>query len=136
MPRGARAGVDRTRSAEPAGSRRRPPIGPPGRGPLKPPGRGRAAEPAGPRPAGAALLTRPRFADRERPSLEGLLIESPDGFFGDAAIGVIDEREASRTAGFPIDGQDDGRGFADAGEVLAQLGFRRRIRKIADEQTD
>ena len=44
--------------------------------------------------AGRALLTRPRFADRERSSFEGLLIESADGRFGHGAIeGVAGRRQ-------------------------------------------
>jgi hypothetical protein len=40
-----------------------------------------------------------------------LLIESANGFFGDGAICVIDERKSSRPARFAIDWQHDlGRG--------------------------
>ena len=101
-----------------------PPGAPPGisgRG-VNPPGRGgrwtraEAARAAGPRTAEAArprarpagrVFARPRLADRERPSFERLLVEPPDRLFSDGAIRVVDEREAARTAGFPIDGQDD-----------------------------
>jgi hypothetical protein len=64
------------------------------------------------------------------------LIEAANGFFGDRAIGVVDEGEAPRAAGFPIDGELDLRRRADARQVLAQLCLGRRIGQVADEQTD
>ena len=79
----------------------------------------RTAVSAGARCAGRALFARARFADRERTSLERLLIESADRRFGDGAIRVIDERETARPAGFPIDGKNDLGGFTDARQVLA-----------------
>jgi len=91
---------------------------------------------AGTRPAGAPFLARTRFAYRERPAFEGLLIESPDSFFGDGPVGVVDERKAARPAGFTVDWQNYGRGFADGGKMFAEFGFRRRVRKVPDEQTD
>src|SRR6266542_4436790 len=71
------------------------------------------------RSAGRTVFARTCFADGERTSLEGLLIEPADRRLGDRAIGVIDKRESSRTAGFPINGENDLGGFADAGEMLA-----------------
>jgi hypothetical protein len=65
-----------------------------------------------------------------------LLIESPDGFFGNAAFGVINERKAAWTAGFPIDGKNDLGGFTDARQVLSQLCLRRRVRQVPDKQTN
>lgn len=63
------------------------------------------------RAAGAPFLARPCFADRQRPALERLLIESANGFFGDGAICVIHERKSPRPACFAIDWQHDlGRG--------------------------
>ena len=82
---------------------------PPGRGLLKPPGRG----------PGGTIFPRPRFAHREGPPLERLLVEAPDRLFGDLAIGVVDEREASRPSGFPIGGKHDLRWCSDARQMLA-----------------
>jgi hypothetical protein len=133
--RAGAAGVDRPRAAEPSG---------PGRTTSRTarPGAAEAARAwsaesaAGTRPAGASFLTRTRFADRERPAFEGLLIESPDRFFSDGAVGIVDERKASRPAGFTVDGENYGRGYADGGKMFAEFGFRRRVRKVPDEQTD
>src|SRR6185503_13622722 len=50
-------------------------------------------------------FTRPRFADRERTSHEGLLVEALNGLLGVAAFQELDERKPARTAGFPVDGQ-------------------------------
>jgi len=48
-----------------------------------------------------------------------LLIEAADRRLSDSPVGVIDERETTRAAGFPVNGQDDLGGFPDAGQVLA-----------------
>src|SRR5262245_8193839 len=101
-----------------------------------PAGPGTAEAAAGTWSARAALLARARFADRQAAALEQLLIELSNRLFGDGAVGVVDEREAARAAGFTIDGQHDRRGFADAREMLSQLCLGRGIRQVADEQTD
>ena len=114
----ARAATARRRRRQPGAAPSRsaagakPPELPPG-----PPGRG-AAEAARARRAGGPLLARPRLADRERPPFERLLIEPADRRFGDRAIRVVDEREAARAAGFPIDGKNNLGGFADARQML------------------
>jgi hypothetical protein len=64
------------------------------------------------------------------------LIELPDGFFGDGPIGIIDESETARTAGFPVRRQDDLSRFTDARQVIAQICLCRGIRQIAYEQTN
>jgi hypothetical protein len=97
---------------------------------------GPAESTTGTRAAWSTLFARPRFADRERTSLERLLVEPLDRLFGDGAIRVIDEREASRSSGLPIYGKHYRCGLADAGQVRAQLCLRGDIRQIANEQTD
>jgi hypothetical protein len=42
------------------------------------------------------------------------LIESADGSFGHGAIGIVDKREAARSAGFSIDRKNYLGGFTDA----------------------
>ena len=88
------------------------------------------------RRAGRTFFARTRLADGERPSLEWLLIEAADGSFRDGAVGVIDEREPSRTPGLPIHREDDLGWFANARQVFPQLGFGRGVRQIPDKQTD
>jgi hypothetical protein len=61
---------------------------------------------------------------------------APDRLFGDRSIRVIHERKSARSPGFTIGGQDDLRGFADAGQMLAKVRLCRRVRQIPDEQTN
>src|SRR5262249_36377664 len=97
----------------------------------------RPAEPAsGPRSAGPAVFTSPCFANRERPSVEHLAVESLDRLLGVGAILTFDEREAPRPARFAIHRQDHLRGRCDSTEVAAQVGFSGAVREIAYEQTD
>jgi hypothetical protein len=64
------------------------------------------------------------------------LIESPDRLFGDAALRVVDEREAPRPACFPVYGKNDLRRFTDTRQVLSQLCLGRGVRQVADKQTN
>src|SRR5258708_36870674 len=116
------------RSAVTAGAARRP-------GADVPSG-ARTAESARTRRAGWPVFTRPGLADGQAASLEGLLVEPLNRLLGNRAIRVIHEAQAARAAGFAVDGKDDGRGRADARQVLPQVCLRRRIRQIADEQAD
>ena len=93
------------------------------------------AEPARARAHGT-VFARPGLADRQGPAFEGLLIESSDGFFRDGALGIIDECEASRPAGFPVDRQNDLGRCADARQVFPQIYLVRGVRQIAYKQTD
>ena len=77
----------------------------------------RTTEAAGAR-ACRTFLARTGFADRERPSLERLLVESPDRFFRDGSVRVVDERESARTTGLPVNRQDDLGGYADARQMF------------------
>jgi hypothetical protein len=63
-------------------------------------------------------------------------VESTNGFFSDRAIGVVDERKSTRPPGVAIQRKHDLRRCADARQVLAQLCLGRRVRQIANEQTD
>jgi hypothetical protein len=47
------------------------------------------------------------------------LIEPADRRFGDRTILVVDEREAARATGFPVNGKNNLGGFTDARQVLA-----------------
>jgi hypothetical protein len=76
------------------------------------------------------------LADRERPALERLLVESTDGFFGDTAVCVVDEGEAPGASGFAIDRQHDLCRDSHARKVLAQVRLVGGVRQIPDEQTD
>ena len=110
--------------------------------------RARAAEtsatwPAGTGPAettrpgpGRTILARTRLADRERASLERLLVESSDSFLGDSSIRVIDESESARPAGLPIGGKHYLGGFSDTRQVISQLCLCCRVRQVANEQTN
>ena len=84
----------------------------------------------------AAFFTGTRLADRQRASLEWLLVEPSNGFFRDVAIGVIDEREPAWPAGFPIDRQYDLARRPHAREVFPQFRFVGGVRQIPNEQTD
>jgi hypothetical protein len=85
---------------------------------------------------GPSFLARPRFAHRKRAAFEGLLIEFADRRFRNGAIRVVHERESAGPAGFPVNGENDLGGFADAGKVLSQLCLGRGIRQVAYKQTD
>jgi hypothetical protein len=65
-----------------------------------------------------------------------LLIESPDGFLGNGPLGVIDEGEAARPAGFPVHRKDDLGWCADAGQMLPEICLVCGVRQIPDKQTD
>jgi hypothetical protein len=65
-----------------------------------------------------------------------LLVEPADRCFRDRAIGIVDEGEAARAAGFPVDRKDNLGRLADARQMLAQLWLRRGVRQVAYEQTD
>jgi len=56
--------------------------------------------------------------------------------FGVRAVEELDERKASRPAGFPIDGQHDLRGRRYRAEVRPKVGFGSAVRKITNEQSD
>jgi hypothetical protein len=65
-----------------------------------------------------------------------LLVEPADRFLSDGAIGVVHKCEPARPAGFPIGRQDDLRWCADARQMFAKIRLGRRVRQVADEQTD
>jgi hypothetical protein len=65
-----------------------------------------------------------------------LLVEPADRRFGDRPIGVVDEREAARAAGFTIDRKNDLGRLPDARQVFPQLWLRRGVRQVAYKQTD
>jgi hypothetical protein len=63
-----------------------------------------------------------------------LLIEAIDRFFRERAIEKLDKREPAGATRFPIDRDDDLRRLSDAGEMRAQIRFRRPIGHVANEQ--
>jgi hypothetical protein len=65
-----------------------------------------------------------------------LLVESANRFFGDTAIGIIDEREASRPARFTIDRQYDLCWRPHTRKMFAQFRLVGGVRQVPDEQTD
>jgi hypothetical protein len=95
---------------------------------------GAAAE--GPRAARAAILARPRFADREWASVEYLAVEPLNRLLRVRAILIFDEGKTSRPARLAIDRDDNLCGWCDGTEVAAQVGFSGGVRQIANEQTD
>src|SRR5687767_5506967 len=88
------------------------------------------------RAAGAAIFARPRLADGERPTHEQLAVEFLDRVLGHRSLGVLDEREAARAAGFTIEGTHDLRRLTDLREVCTQVVFGCLIGQIAHEQSD
>jgi hypothetical protein len=65
-----------------------------------------------------------------------LLVETPYRLFGDRAIRVIHEREATRPACLAVYGKNDLTWFADTRQVLSQLWLVCRVWQVADKQTD
>jgi hypothetical protein len=65
-----------------------------------------------------------------------LLIEPANRLFGDAAVGVIDEREPPGAAGLAIDREHDLCRRAHTRQVFAQVRLVGGVRQIPDEQTD
>jgi hypothetical protein len=48
-----------------------------------------------------------------------LLVETPDRLLGDRAVGIVNERETSRSSGLPVGREHDLGGGADARQMLA-----------------
>jgi hypothetical protein len=97
----------------------------------------RTAVPAGSRrTTGPAILSGPRFADREGTAHEQLAVEFLDRFFGGGALGVLDERKASRAAGLAIKWANDLGWLTDLRKMRSQVFFGRLIGQIAHEQSD
>src|SRR5262249_8173294 len=123
----AAAGIERTRAAaaEGAGWPRREAAA----------GR-RTGKAAGTRTAGAAIFTGARFADRQRPPVEHLTVESLNRLFGVRAVGKFHERKPTRTSGLAVDRQHDLRRRSDGSEVAPQIRFGGAVCEITDEQTN
>jgi hypothetical protein len=68
--------------------------------------------------------------------LEGLRVELLDHCFGNGAVGELDEREATRTAGLAIDRHGNVGRLGDGRKVSAKVGFTCAVREVPDEQTD
>jgi hypothetical protein len=83
-----------------------------------------------------AILARARFADRQRTSLGGLRVEFLDNFFGDGAIGELDERETARTTGLAIDRHGNVGWLGDGSQVSSKISLTCPVGEIPDEQTD
>jgi len=105
----------------------------------------RPAEAAWTRTTEAAGAARPRwraifagscFADRQVSTLERLGIEFPHDLVGERAVGKLDEGEATRSAGLPVDGHDDVGRFRDGCEVSSKISLSRAVRQVSDKQTD
>src|SRR3990170_367684 len=125
-----------------------PPLPPPPPRPAPPPParrRPRRLEgprwPGGGRPArrtrrGPSLLARSRLAHGQRAPFERLGVEPANGLLGHRPVGELDEGEAARPSGLPIDGHDDLGRLSDGTEVLAELGLRGPVRQISYEQAN
>ena len=109
----AAAEATRTRAAEAAAAA------------TKPPGRG----------GGRSSRARASLTARLRP-WNGWASKLLDDFLGRRTLRELDEREAARTPGLAIDGHHHVRRFGYGGEVGAEVGFARPVRKVPDEQTD
>lgn len=84
----------------------------------------------------STIFARPRFADRQRASLEGLGVEFPDDFFGNGAIGELNERETARTTGLAIDRHGNVGWLGDGSQVSSKISLTCPVGEIPDEQTD
>ena len=84
----------------------------------------------------SAILASTGFADSQRTAHEELAVELLNSGFRHRAIGIFNEREASRAAGFAIEGSDNLRGLADGGEMRPQIVFCGLIREIPNEQSN
>jgi hypothetical protein len=88
------------------------------------------------RTTGPAILTRARFADRERAPHEELSVELADGLFGRGALSELDKGEPPRSPGLAIERANDLGGFPELREVGTQIFFGCLIGQVTDKQSD
>jgi len=68
--------------------------------------------------------------------LKRLSVKLSDDFLSERAIGKLDEGEASRATGLPIDRHGDVGWFRDRGEVDSKISFGRAVRQISNKKTN
>jgi hypothetical protein len=85
---------------------------------------------------GWPVLAGPCLADRQGPSVKRLSVELLDDLLSERAVGKLDESEASRATGLPIDRHGDVRWFRDGGEVGSKISFGRAVRQISDKKAN
>jgi hypothetical protein len=88
------------------------------------------------RTSGTAILTSPRFADRQRAAHEELSVELLDRRFRGGAFGVLDKGKASRAAGLAVERANDLCWLSDLREMRTQIFFGSLIGQVAHEQSD
>jgi hypothetical protein len=114
----------------------------PARGTGSPEASASATETAGPggeaasRPRGWAIFASPSFAHGQIAALKRLGVELLDDLFGDRALDELDEGEATRAAGFPIDRHDNVGRLCDGREMGPEVSLTCPVREVSDEQTD